>query len=123
MRNVKKYGEKCVSMDSTHGLNPNGFELTTLLVLDDLNQGFPCTFMFSNRTDCEMLKILLLTVRNELGSEVKTNVFMSDMAEEFFNAWKEIIGNPKLRLFCTWQVDRAWHKKLSKIKGNTEKQG
>ena len=59
---LKKYGEKCVSMDSTHELNPYGFELTTLPVLDDLNQGFPCTFMFSNRMDCKMLKILLFII-------------------------------------------------------------
>ena len=35
----------------------------------------------------------------------------------------EVMGNPKLRLFCTWHVDRAWRKNLSQMKGNKEIQG
>ena len=51
-----------------------------------------------------------------------TNVFMSDMADEFFHAWIRVMEPPKMRLFCSWHVDRAWRKNLSKIKGGKEKQ-
>lgn len=37
---LENFRDKSVCMDSTHGLNSYGFELTTLLVLDELNQGF-----------------------------------------------------------------------------------
>ncbi|XP_050309168.1 uncharacterized protein LOC126745382 isoform X2 [Anthonomus grandis grandis] len=40
---------------------------------------------------------------------------MSDMAEAFFNAWIEIMSPPKFRLYCSWHVDQAWRKNLSKI--------
>lgn len=83
---LEQSGKKVTCMDSTHGLNAYKFDLTTLLVLDDLNEGFPCTFMFSNRTDCEMLKVMLLNVKRVLGKSVETDVFMTDMAEEFYNA-------------------------------------
>ena len=94
---LERFGKKCVCMDSTHGLNSYEFELTTLLVLDDLNQGFPCAFMFSNRTDSEMLEVLLLCIRNVIGDRLKTSVFMSDMADEFFNAWQKIMEPPQFQ--------------------------
>ncbi|XP_035210340.1 uncharacterized protein LOC118184730 [Stegodyphus dumicola] len=39
---LQKFGADCICIDGTHGLNSYGFELITLLVLDDLRQGFPC---------------------------------------------------------------------------------
>ena len=38
--------------------------------------------------------------------------FMSDDAEQFFNAWRSVIGPVKNKLLCTWHVDRAWRQKL-----------
>ncbi|KAL4085418.1 hypothetical protein QTP88_027277 [Uroleucon formosanum] len=38
------------------------------------------------------------------------------MAESFFNAWIVEMKCPKHRLYCTWHVDRAWRKKLVKMK-------
>ena len=55
--------------------------------------------MFSNGTDGEMLEVILLKVKNVLGSKLKTNVFMSDMAEEFFNFWQVVMKQPTFRLF------------------------
>lgn len=46
---------------------------------------------------------------------------MSDMAECFFNAWLVEMKQPKCRLYCTWYVDRAWRKNLTKVKSK-EKQ-
>lgn len=48
---LKKYGNDCICIDSTHGVNGYGFELSTVLVLDDMRQGFPCAFLISNRSD------------------------------------------------------------------------
>ncbi|VEN51584.1 unnamed protein product, partial [Callosobruchus maculatus] len=41
---IEKYGNDCICIDGTHGLNAYGFELITLLVLDDIREGFPCAF-------------------------------------------------------------------------------
>lgn len=41
---LEKYGSDCICIDGTHGLNGYKFELVTLLVLDDLREGFPSAF-------------------------------------------------------------------------------
>lgn len=43
---LKQYGQDVICMDGTHGTNAYNFELTTVLVLDDLRQGFPCAFFY-----------------------------------------------------------------------------
>ncbi|XP_068083236.1 uncharacterized protein [Anabrus simplex] len=117
---LKKYGSDCICVDGTHGMNSYGFELTTLLVLDDMRQGFPCGFLISNRSDQYVLSIFFEYVREEVG-KLTPKVFMSDMAESFFTAWISTMEQPEMRLFCSWHVDRAWRKNISKAKGK-EKQ-
>lgn len=56
---LRKYGQDAVCIDGTHGLNKYNFELITLLVLDNLRQGFPCAFLITNRCDQVVLSILL----------------------------------------------------------------
>ena len=46
-----------------------------------------------------------------IGSITPT-CFMSDDAEQFFNAWRSVFGPEKNKLLCTWHVDRAWRQKL-----------
>jgi hypothetical protein len=43
------------------------------------------------------------------------------MEEMFFNAYKAVMPLPQRRIFCTWHVDRAWRKNLSRIRSR-EKQ-
>ncbi|XP_049772057.1 uncharacterized protein LOC126153889 [Schistocerca cancellata] len=57
---LKKHGSDCISIDGTHGTNGYSFELITLLVLDDLRQGFPCAFRISNRSDQDVLSLFLI---------------------------------------------------------------
>jgi len=38
------YGNDCICIDGTHGINNYNFELVTLLVIDNMRQGFPCVF-------------------------------------------------------------------------------
>lgn len=118
---LKKFGTNCVCMDGTHDLNPYGFELTTLLVLDNLCEGFPCALMFSSRVDFQVMEIFVTVIQEALGESVRSKVFMSDMAPTYYNAWVKVMPPPDFHLFCTWHVDRAWRKNLSKIKGQ-EKQ-
>jgi len=117
---LKKFGTDCICMDGTHGMNAYDFEVVTLMVIDDMRQGFPCAFFISNRTDSVSLGIFLTEVKNKVGS-IQAKTFMSDMAESFYNAWKDVMSPVERRLYCTWHVDRAWKNNLPKIK-NTDKQ-
>lgn len=92
---LAKYGSDVICVDGTHGLNSYHFELTTLLVLDDLREGFPCSFLISNRSDKEVLKLMFSKIREEII--ITPKVFMSDMAESSYNAWTEVNGVPGKR--------------------------
>ena len=44
---------------------------------------------------------------------------MSDLANNFYNAWCPVFSTPHLRLFCHWHLDKAWQKHLKE--GNAAK--
>lgn len=117
---LKSFGHNVVTMDSTHGLNPYDFEMTTLMVLDEYGQGFPGACMFTNRKDTQVQILFLSLVSNNIG-KLSPNVFISDMAPIFYNAWISVMGIPKHHLYCSWHVDRAWQKNMSKIKDDDKK--
>lgn len=48
---LQQFGSNIIAIDSTHGLNNYDFELTTLMIVDEFNEGFPVAFMFSNKKD------------------------------------------------------------------------
>ncbi|XP_054287917.1 uncharacterized protein LOC129003643 [Macrosteles quadrilineatus] len=118
---LKKFGHNVICIDATHGLNQYDFELVTLLTLDEMHQGFPCAFLFSNRTDEVALELFYRLVKNKVG-EVQPSVFMSDMAESFYNGWVSVMNKPSKRLFCTWHVIKAWKQNIREKIRNKEKQ-
>lgn len=93
---LKKYGSDAICIDSTHGTNGYDCELTTLLILDDLRQGFPCSFLISNRGDKTVVSIFFAFVKEHVGN-LSPKVFMSDMAETFYNSWLEIMSPAQFR--------------------------
>nr|XP_015839955.1 PREDICTED: uncharacterized protein LOC107398907 isoform X2 [Tribolium castaneum] len=107
---LNKFCDDCICIDGTHGLNDYDFELTTLLVLNDMREGFPCSFMFSNRTDKVVIQIFFEEIKGNLERSIQARVFMSDMAPAYYNAWLQVFGPAEFRLFCIWHVDRAWRK-------------
>lgn len=93
---LKKYGHDIICIDGTHGTNNYDFELHTLMVVDELREGFPCSFFISNRSDQRILNIFFMEVRNKIGP-ISCRIFMSDMAEGYFNSWLHIMGPPEKR--------------------------
>ena len=84
-------------MDGTHGLNGYGFELHTLLVLDDIREGYPCAFLISNRSDSRVMNIFFSCVKENIGKKIHPQVFMSDMADAYYNAWLQVMEPAKFR--------------------------
>ncbi|XP_047112053.1 uncharacterized protein LOC124788816 [Schistocerca piceifrons] len=118
---LTKYGGDCICVDGTHGLNGYDFEVTTLLVLDDMRQGFPCAFLISNRNDSDVLSIFFNCVKSQVG-QISPKVFMTDLAESYSIAWNKTMGHPEMRFFCTWHVDRAWRANIkSKIRSSDKR--
>ncbi|CAH0547094.1 unnamed protein product [Brassicogethes aeneus] len=120
---LQRFGSAVVAIDSTHGLNMYDFELTTLMVIDEFGEGFPVACMFTNRKDTLVFEIFFQKIKEKAGL-ITPNVFMSDITEVYYNAWKATMGGEiPHRLYCAWHIDRAWRTNLSKIpKIETRKQ-
>lgn len=116
---LSRFGTNIIAVDSTHGLNNYDFELTTIMVVDDNGEGFPVSYMFTNKKDTYINTIFFELIKNAIGI-VKCKTFMSDLTGVFYDAWICIMGTVSNQLYCSWHVDRAWRKNLSKI-ANKEK--
>lgn len=114
-----KFASDFICVDFTRGGEESELEMTTLMVLDDMRQGFPCAFFISNRTDEESIEMFFRAVKIQAGM-ISSNIFMSDMSDVFYNAWESVMGTPNIRLFCSWHVDRAWREDLTVIKDSEE---
>ncbi|XP_050307882.1 uncharacterized protein LOC126744491 [Anthonomus grandis grandis] len=112
---LKKYGNDCICIDETHGLNMYQFNLTTILILDNMREGFPCAFLISNRSDEDFMYIFYMSVKNALAGPLKPKILMTDMTSVFYNAWVRVMDLLMHRLYCTWHVDRAWLNNLHKV--------
>jgi len=103
-----KHGHRCVCMDATHGSNMYDFKLITVLVLDEFGEGILAAWAITNREDTTMLVEFLRAIRQRTGPLEQPRWFMSDDAEQYFNAWKGVFKADKTtKLLCVWHVDRA----------------
>ena len=65
--------------------------------MDEHEEGFSVAFMFSSRTDTKTLSVFFNCVRSAVGI-INPNVFMSDDASAFYNAWSSVMGAVERRL-------------------------
>ena len=107
--------ERVVCVDATHGTNMYSFQLITILVIDEFGEGFPAGWCLSNKEDHILLTNFFRHIRTNSGN-ITPNWFMSDDADQYYTAWTAVFGNQPQKLLCTWHVDRAWRKALTKIK-------
>lgn len=112
---LKQFGNNIVTVDSTHGLKSTCIYLTSVIVLDQYDEEFPTACMFTNRKDSHIYELFFAVIKEKVGL-ISPNVFMSDIADIFFNAWTNIMGKPNNRLFCPWYVERSWQNNINKIK-------
>ena len=115
-----KFGPEKICIDSTHGTNAYDFYLTTVVVVDEFNCGFPVAFCFSNRLSGNQMEIFFKSIHSKIGN-LKPKVFMSDDAPAYYNSWKKIFGESERQLLCAWHVDKNWRQALSKVKGQEKK--
>jgi len=113
---MRKHGAKIVCMDSTHGTNLYQFLLISILVIDEHGEGLPVAWAISNKEDTNVLTEYLSAVK-ERTENVTPKIFMSDDAEAFYNAWKNVFGSSEetKRILCLFHIDRAWRKKLKEL--------
>ena len=88
------------------------FNLITVLVIDGFGEGIPVAWAIANREDVTMLVEFLKAIKKRTG-HLKPQWFMSDDANQYFDAWKGVFGGDETtKLLCAWHVDRAWRTAL-----------
>ena len=108
-----KYSDKVICVDDTHGTNVYDFSLIAVLVVDNQSEGIPVAWALANRVDAAMLREFFKPLKATVGP-INPNIFMSDMANQFFTAWIGVFGVGETKhLYCTWHVDKAWQKGLT----------
>ena len=108
-----KDGSKLICVDATHGSTAYDFQLITVLVIDDFNEGIPVAWIISNKESTDSLRVFFQSLR-ERCRDVITQFFMSDDADAYHNAWCSAFSRPDRKLLCSWHMDRSWHQKLNK---------
>lgn len=110
----RKYATKLVCVDATHETRAYDFQLITVLVIDDYDEGIPVEWLVSNRESADVLRVFFRSIRNKCG-DIQTETFMSDDAEAYHNAWVSVFARPDKKRLCSWQVDRSWCRKLNEL--------
>ena len=115
---MKHYGNKAILMDATHGTTQYDFLLISILVIDEYGEGLPVAWAISNREDVTLLVQFLKAVHTKVG-DIQPAYFMSDCAEQYYNAWHSVFG-ATTKLLCIWHVDRVWRKALNEHVSNKQ---
>ena len=69
------------------------------------------------------LLVHILQALKERSGPIKAQWFMSDMAQQYYNAWEEVFhGENTVYLWCGWHVDRAWRDALKRYFHKKEEQ-
>ncbi len=118
-KNLRRYGGKAIAFDSTHGKNPDGFFLHSLLVVDVDFEGLPVAFALTNRNDHRGVSVFLQCIRDRVGV-IKPVTSVSEMQPTFINCWNEIMQPAERHLYCMLHVFDSWKSNLKKIP-NAEK--
>lgn len=114
---LKKFGDQKLCIDCIYGPNQYNFNLTTILVIDEFGEGYPAAFCISTKIDEVHMMVFFSKLKEVIGC-LAPNVFMSDDAPAFWNAWVKIMSSiPKFHLLCKWHVNNNWRKHLKKIDG------
>ena len=117
-----KYGKNGVCMDATYNVYDYNFHLITVIVLDDYQEGIPVAWGISNREDKIVIKYILEAIKSSCGN-LSSKWFMSDMAPQYYNAWREVFDSTNTKyLWCAWHIDRAWRKAVKRYFNNLKDQ-
>lgn len=117
LSNLMETSEKVnICMDSTHCISQyEGYQLTTLMTVTNLNQGFPIGFLVSSTVNVHILNAFLGEVKKCVGP-IRAHVFMSDDDPIFRNAWNgtmtQATSSKTLYLNCAWHTDRTLRKTI-----------
>lgn len=111
---LKCYGNRCIIMDSTHNIHCEYLQVAALSVIDGDGKGLPVAFLFSTRTDTEVLHTFFTILKDKVGS-ITTRMMIADELDDFYIAWTKVMNRPTHNLLTPWSVFDDWAKKFDLI--------
>ena len=102
-----RWARKLVCVDAPHGTNAYDFQLVTVLVIDDYDEGIPVAWLISNKESADVLWVFFTGIRERCW-DPKTEVFMSDDTKAYHNAWVAPLSMHDKNLLCSLHIDRSW---------------
>lgn len=116
---LKKFAHKCVIIDSTHHVQCEYLQVTLLAVIDDNDKCLPVAWLFSSKTNLDVMEAFFTVIRDRVGS-IATRMVIADELNAFYQAWTNIMTRPTHNLLTPWSVFDAWSKRFELI-SNREK--
>jgi len=62
-----RYACKLICVDITHGTTAYNFQLITVLVIDDYDEGIPVASLISNKETTDVLRVFFKSLRDKCG--------------------------------------------------------
>jgi len=112
---LKEHGHRCIVLQSTHNVHCEHLHVAYLAVVDQNQKGFPVAFMFSTRTDSDMMEVFFTLLKDRVGP-ITTKMFIADEQHEFYQAWWRVMSMPLHNLLTPWTVFDSWSKRFSLIR-------
>lgn len=109
----RRLGTNRVCVDGLHGTTGFDFQLVMVLCVDEFGAGFPVAYCITNRTDQKAMTTFFASIRSKAG-QIPANVFMTDNAPSFYDAWSEVMGPPQHQMLCECHVDENWCESINK---------
>ncbi|XP_057301394.1 uncharacterized protein LOC130635887 [Hydractinia symbiolongicarpus] len=109
-----KGANKVHCIDGTHSTNKYEFPLTTVIVPDEFNKGYPVGWLISNRNDELTLRPFLEEIKSRCPDDFTVNCLMTDDDNSGWNAFSAVFGETK-HLLCKWHITRAWRRNLKLV--------
>lgn len=109
-----EHGWKTIGVDTTHQVSKYNHNLTTIIVQDERNEGFPVAFCISKHKNAETYEKFFAIVKSRIGG-VSCKYFISDGDMTLYNCWKRVMGPAKQARLCIWHVKRSWGRKLQNL--------
>lgn len=99
---IKKQGKlRVICADSTHNIAGKK-KMATIMTVNDDEEGVSLAFCFCNSESTEAMQVFFAAVRKNLGFPIETDIFLSDDANAFYNAWcaEMVTDKPPQKRLC-----------------------
>ena len=108
---MQLYGRKSVCVEIHRKAQDQKLHVITLSVVYEGTHEVPCSWLITNRDDILVYRAFFEAIKSKIGDLV-TEVFIGDMAFNFYRAWIKVFTKPSKRMFASWEVIRVLNNRM-----------